>query len=107
MCLSFLEKGIPNVLAQGGRTKRVPEDLLPTSAAAAERYRELTGTPLTMESAFGADPFISEDARVRAETLFRLRHPDLTVVYNATVNRHYQPLQECLIDLINITRNHL
>ena len=107
MFLSILGRGIPNALSQGGCPTRVPEDLLPASATAAERYRVETGSSLTPESFFGTDPFSSEDKRSRAERHFNLRHPDLTVVYNATVNRDYKPLQETLTDLINITTHHV
>lgn len=103
----FLGKGIPNDLAQCGCKSRVPEDLLFESSVAADFYRQETGRSLTRESVFGADPFHSEEDKSRAEAEFHLLHPDLEALFDSTVNRHYRPFQDCLIDLVNITRRHV
>ncbi|KAI3376817.1 hypothetical protein L3Q82_000075 [Scortum barcoo] len=79
-------KGIPNVLAQEGCRKRVPEDLLPGPSAAADRYRQEMGNSLTRESIFGTDPFHLEEEKIRAETQFSFLHPDLEVLFNSTLN---------------------
>ena len=103
----FLGKGVPNVLAQDGCRIRVPDHLLPGSSAAADTYMEERGTSLTRESVFGTDPFNSEEDRIRAETEYKLLHSDVTVLFDSTVNKHYRPFQDALIDLINITRRNV
>uniref|UniRef100_A0AAV2MTB3 Integrase core domain-containing protein n=1 Tax=Knipowitschia caucasica TaxID=637954 RepID=A0AAV2MTB3_KNICA len=57
-------KGIPDELASGGCPVRVNQDQLPDANVAADWYRQETGSELTRESVFGADPFLSEEARM-------------------------------------------
>lgn len=59
---------------------------------------------MTTPSAFGIDPFQSEEDKIRAETEFNFLYFDLGDVLNCTVNEHYHPFQDCLTELINITR---
>lgn len=103
----FSGKGVPNDLAECGCKARVPEDLLFESSVAADYYRQETGSSLTRESVFGVDPFHSEEEKSRAEAEFNLLHTDLAALFDYTVNRHYRPFQDCLIDLVNITRRFL
>ncbi|XP_038135443.1 uncharacterized protein LOC119779740 [Cyprinodon tularosa] len=100
-------KGIPNVLAQDGCRKRVPEDLLPGPSEAADRYQQEMGNSLTRESLFGTCPFRSEEERIGAEKQFSVLHPDIAVLFNSTVNRQFREFQESLIDLIDITRRNV
>ncbi|XP_041843882.1 uncharacterized protein LOC121641670 [Melanotaenia boesemani] len=100
-------KGIPNNLAQCGCKANVTEDLLPEASAAADFYRQEVGSSLTRESVFGTDPFLSEEDKSQAETEFSLLHTDVAALFDSVVNRHFTPFQECLIDLVNITRRYV
>lgn len=101
---NILGKGIPNLLARDGCKARISEQLLPRASEAAELYRQEMGNSLTTPSAFGIDPFQSEEDKIRAETEFNSLYFDLGNVFNYTVNEHYRYYQDCVTDLINITR---
>ncbi|XP_067292504.1 uncharacterized protein [Pseudorasbora parva] len=101
---NILGKGVPNLLATIGCKARISEDLLPMASEAAELYRQTMGHSLTAPSIFGTDPFQSEEGKRRAETEFHVLYSDLANVFNYTVNEHYRPYQDCLTELINITR---
>lgn len=100
----FIGKGIPNLLARDGCKARISEQLLPGASEAADLYRQEMGHSLTSPSTFGIDPFQSEEDKIRAETEFSSLYCDLGNVLNYTVNEHYRPYQDCLYELINITR---
>ncbi|KAL1252312.1 hypothetical protein QQF64_020108 [Cirrhinus molitorella] len=97
-------KGIPTLLARDGCKARISEQLLPSASDAADLYRQEMGHSLTIPSAFGMDPFRCEEDKIRAETEFNSIYCDLVTVLNNTVNEYYRPYQECLVELINITR---
>lgn len=63
-----------------------------------------TGKQFDHSSAFGIDPFQSEEDKIGAETEFNSLYFDLGNVFNYTVNEHYRYYQDCVTDLINITR---
>uniref|UniRef100_A0A1A8MEW8 Si:ch211-227p7.1 n=1 Tax=Nothobranchius pienaari TaxID=704102 RepID=A0A1A8MEW8_9TELE len=96
-------KGIPNELAKEGCPARVPEDLLPVGAAAADLYQQETGSALKRESIFGCDPFTSEASRQQTETEFG-SHFDLASLYQNVVNHNYEPFQDAVRSLIDTTR---
>ncbi|GAA6102419.1 uncharacterized protein LOC122140934 isoform X1, partial [Tachysurus ichikawai] len=101
---NILGKGIPNLLARDGCKRRISEQLLPRASEAADLYRQEMGHSLTTPSAFGIDPFQSEEDKIRAETEFNALYFDLDNVLNYTVNEYYRPCQYCLSELVNITR---
>ncbi|KAA0717606.1 hypothetical protein E1301_Tti016786 [Triplophysa tibetana] len=103
-CHNILGKGIPNLLARDGCKVRISEQLLPGASEAADLHRQEMGHSLTSPSTFGIDPFQSEEDKFRAETEFSSLYCDLGNVLNYTVNEHYRPYQDCLSELINITR---
>ncbi len=98
----FIGKGIPNLLARDGCKARISEQLLPRASEAAELYRQEMGNSLTTPSAFGIDPFQSEEELGQRQ--FNSLYFDLGNVFNYTVNEHYRYYQDCVTDLINITR---
>ncbi len=91
----FIGKGIPNLLARDGCKARISEQLLPRASEAAELYRQEMANSLTTPSAFGIDPFQSEEDKIRAETEFNSLYFDLGNVFNYTVNEHYRYYQDC------------
>ncbi|XP_056326001.1 uncharacterized protein LOC130238907 [Danio aesculapii] len=99
-------KGIPNLLARDGCKTRIVEELLLRASEAAELYHQEMGQRLTSSSAFGIDPFRSEEDKIRAETEFNSLYFDLEDVLNYTVNEYCHLFQDCLTQLINITRRY-
>ena len=67
-------------------------------------YERDMGSSLTRLSSFGSDPFRLEADKVRAEQLFGLYHPDLSVVFDNAVNYNYTPFKDALTYLIDVTK---
>lgn len=61
---------------------------MPRASEAAELYHQEMGQRLNRSSAFGIDPFRSEEDKIRAETEFNSLYFDLGDVLNYTVNEH-------------------
>ena len=97
-------KGIPSHLAQDGCKKKIAEGLLPEATDAAELYRQEMGHRLTNVSVVGTDPFQSDEDKNRAETEIHHLCSDLSALFNYTLHEHYGPFQNCVMDVINITR---
>ena len=96
-------RGVPNRLAQGGCPAKVPEDLLPVGAVAADMYQQELGSALKRESVFGRDPFPSEEARQRAEREFGSQF-ELLSLYQNVVHDYYDPFKDAVRSLIDIIR---
>ncbi|XP_029939783.1 uncharacterized protein LOC115382217 isoform X2 [Salarias fasciatus] len=100
-------RGIPNELAAGGCTAKVPEEWLPSASVVANLYEQELGSRLTWVSVFGADPFTSEEDRCHAEQDFTSNYPDISILLNHAVNNNTNPFQDALLYLIDVTRRYV
>nr|XP_033474294.1 uncharacterized protein LOC117251836 [Epinephelus lanceolatus] len=99
--------GIPNELAAGGCPAKVSEELLPCASVVANMYEQDLGSSQTWKSAFGADPFSSEEGRCHAEQSFAENYPDIPLLFNHVVNNEDTPYQDALICLMNVTARYV
>lgn len=92
---SFVGKGIPNILAEGGCPAKISEELLPQASVVADMYQQDVGSCLTRTSTFGTDPFSCEEDRAQAEEEFA-DHYTTIILQSTKINsksfehRHYQ-----------------
>ncbi|XP_061584402.1 uncharacterized protein LOC133449284 [Cololabis saira] len=100
-------RGIPNELAAGGCLAKVSEELLPCASVVANTYEQDLRCSLTWESAFGSDPFSSEEGRCHAEQSFAENYPDISLLFNHVVNNDDTPFQDALICLMNVTARYV
>ena len=66
---------------------KLPEELLPGSAEAADLYQQETGRNLTRESVYGTNPFQSLEEQQNAEQQFNTAYPDLGSLFDSAVNQ--------------------
>ncbi|TKS70002.1 hypothetical protein D9C73_004069 [Collichthys lucidus] len=100
-------KGTPNDLAGSGCPKKIPQELLPHSAEAAELYRQQLGSTLTPQSTFGIDPFLTEEDKLMAENQFAEQYSDISELLSRAVNNDFTPYKEALLFLITTTRRNV
>lgn len=100
-------KGVPNNLAGSGCPKRIPQQLLPHSAQAADLYTQQLGSSLTSHSTFGADPFPTEQDKLTVENQFSDQYPDISDLYSRAVNYDFAPFKHALLCLITTTKRHV
>ncbi|XP_073688666.1 uncharacterized protein [Garra rufa] len=99
-------RGVPNALGEGGCFKKISEDLLPNSTAAANLYFEEMGSSLTTPTTFGIYPFSTEEDCAHAEQSFIEQFPDLPILYNSVAHNNYRNFQEAVMCLIDVTRRY-
>lgn len=78
-------------------------DQLPTASEAADLYDQENHSTLTRMSAFGRDPFVDVTERHQAERRFAEAYPDLTVLFEETVNQNFGPFQNALMHLVHLS----
>ncbi|TKS77865.1 hypothetical protein D9C73_011956 [Collichthys lucidus] len=100
-------KGTPNDLAGSGCPKKIPQELLPHSAEAAELYRQQLESTLTPQSTFGVDPFLTEEDKLMAENQFAEQYSDISELLSRAVNNDFTPYKEALLFLITTTRRNV
>ena len=107
VCLYFTGKGTPNDLAGSGCPKKIPQELLPHSAEAAELYRQQLGSSLTPQSTFGVDQFLTEEDKLMAENQFAEQYSDISELMSRAINNDFTPYKEALLFLITTTRRNM
>ncbi|XP_076846835.1 uncharacterized protein LOC143491565 [Brachyhypopomus gauderio] len=100
-------KGIPNDLARQGCPKKIPLELLPHSAEAADLYNQQLGSSLTPHSTFGVDPFSSEQDKITVESQFAEQYSDISELFSRAVNNDFAPYKQALLCLITTTQRNV
>ncbi|XP_039890167.1 uncharacterized protein LOC120735054 [Simochromis diagramma] len=100
-------KGIPNHFAEHGCKRRISPELLPNALEAADLYRQHLGSALKEHSTFGVDPFTTEQDKLRTESHFAEKYPDISHLFFRAVNGDFMPYKEALLSLINITQRNV
>lgn len=83
---------------------KLPEELLPGSAEAADLYLQDRGANLTRESVFGTNPFQSPEEQQNAEERFTTVYSDMEGLFDSAVNQQPRPFQEAVMELISVSR---
>ena len=83
---------------------KLPEELLPGSAEAADLYLQDRGANLTRESVFGSNPFQSLEEQQNAEHNFTTAYPDMGSLFDSAVNQQPHPFHEAVMELISVSR---
>ncbi|XP_016119627.1 uncharacterized protein [Sinocyclocheilus grahami] len=96
-------RGIPNELAATGCPSKILGELLSHAPVVANMYEQDLGSSLT----FGTDPFSSEEDRSHAEQDFAENYPDISLLFNQTVNSEYSLFHDALLHLINVTQRYV
>uniref|UniRef100_A0A1A7XL76 Si:ch211-227p7.1 n=1 Tax=Iconisemion striatum TaxID=60296 RepID=A0A1A7XL76_9TELE len=100
-------KGIPNHFAEPGCKRRISAELLPNALDAADLYRQHLGSALKQHSTFGVDPFTTEQDKLRTESNFAEKYPDIAHLFFRAVNGDFTPYKEALLYLINRTQKNV
>lgn len=105
--LLFLGRGVPNEVA--GRhdgSAQVDSARFPPGETVAEWYFQDIGSHLTQPGNFAPTPFPSENAQRECERHFVNVCPPVDFLLDSAINRNFQPLQDAIRQLINITTMH-
>lgn len=80
---------------------------MPNALEAADLYRQHLGSALKEYSTFGVDPFTTEQDKLRTESHFAEKYPDISHLFFRAVNGDFMPYKEALLSLINITQRNV
>ena len=103
MCIG---KGVPDSLATVSAASAVDTGCFPPAPVAADIYASDMGSAQTSDSVFGRDPFATETSKSQCLSEFQSLCPDMQHLFSTTVNGDMVPLQQSLLQLIELTRSH-
>lgn len=94
-------------MARHGCPKKIPLELLPHSAEAADLYSQQLGSSLTPHSTFGVDPFSTEQDKITVENQFAEQYSDISDLFSRAVNDDFTPYKQALLCLITTTQRNV